>query len=95
MSEERDAFLKALKDKVGNRTPTEEQVRVADIAQNYYRDMKGGKIVKHVTLTMLMYIHSALPDLSATEVKELVYTVHTLIETVLTYLVEDGTIKEE
>lgn len=95
MTEGRDAFLKALKDKVGNNTPTEEQVRVTDIAKNYYVSIKGGEVVKHVTTTMLMYLHSVLPDLSAAEVKELIYTVHTIIETVLTYLVEDGLIKEE
>lgn len=95
MSEERKAFIEALKKAVGDKTPTAEQERVTDAAQNFYFGMEDGKIVSHVTKTMVVYARAVLPELSTAQVRELTYTVHTIITTVLSYLVEAGLIKEE
>lgn len=95
MSERRNTFIDAIKDVVGEHKPSEEQIRVTDVAEKFYMNLRGGKVSMMVTKTMVMYIHSVLPELSIGQASELNCTVHTLIETVLSYLVEDGLIKGE
>ena len=99
MSEGKDAFIEVLKGLVNSKAPTAEQIeeakRVTDIAQNYYMNMRDGKIADHVTTTVILFAREVLPELSMTQVKELNHAVHTTIGTVLSYLVEDGLIKEE
>ena len=94
MSKEKDAFIEDLKEQIGY-NPTEETKQVTDVAEKFYRNLRNGKIVKHLTTTLVLYTQQVLPELSMQQVMELTATVHSIMETVLTYLVEDGLIKEE
>ena len=95
MGERRDTFMDAIKDIVGEHKPSEEQIKVTSTAEEFYMKLRDGKVNTMVTKTMAMYIRSVLPELSMQQASELNNTVHTLIMTVLSYLVEDGLIKEE
>ena len=94
MSKEKDAFVEDLKKRIGY-DPTEETEQVTNVADKFYKNLRGGMIVKHVTATMIYYTQHVLPELSMQQTAELTATVHSIIGTVLTYLVEDGLIKEE
>ncbi len=94
MSEEKDAFIEEIKARV-TYMPTEEDIRVGNIAEAFYENLRSGVIKKHVVQTIALYTRSVLPELSAAQTAELAEFMHTIIETVLTYLVEDGLIKEE
>ena len=94
MSKEKDAFIDDIAKRV-NRMPTEEDFHKGEIAEAFYENLRGGDIKGHVTQTVALYTRSVLPKLSVTQVVELSQFMHTIIETVLTYLVEDGLIKEE
>lgn len=94
MSEERDAFIENLAKQIGY-NPTEKMAQQGEAAAKYYRSLRGGDVAKHVTQTVALYTKAVLPKLSLIQALELAGTVHTIIETVLTYLVEDGLIKEE
>ena len=94
MSKEKDAFIEDLAKRV-KYMPTEEEIRTGNIAGAFYENLRGGDIERHVTQTVALYTRSVLPELSVAQVAELAGLMHTIIETVLTYLVEDGLIKEE
>jgi len=95
MSKEHDTFMDAIESVVGECKPSKEQVRVTSVAEKFYKKLRDGKVSMMVTKTMVMYIHSVLPELSLRQAADLNNTVHTLIKTVLSYLVEDGLIKED
>jgi len=88
-------FVDLIKDRVGEHAPTEKELKVGQMAEDFYINLRGGDTHKCVTKTMAMYTAKVLPELSMEKAMELCQTVHTLIATVLTYLVEDGIIKEE
>jgi hypothetical protein len=94
MSKEKDAFIKDLKERI-EYNPKEEDARKCEAAEKYYKSLRGGNIRRHVTTTMALYTSQVLPELSLEQVIELTDMVHNTIQTVLTYLVEDGLIKEE
>ena len=96
MSKEKDAFIKVL-EKLTSNVPAEkaeEAERVTNIAETYYANLCGGAVARHVTTTVSLYVREVLPELSLQQAIELTAVVHNIIQTVLTYLVEDGTIKE-
>ena len=94
MSEKKDAFIASLKEQIGY-NPKMEDVYKGEIARRFYANLRGGNIKKHTTTTLGLYIQQVLPELSCQQVSELIATVHVIIETILTYLVEDGLIKED
>lgn len=95
MGEGRKKFVNILEKRLAGHEPTQEQIMVTDTAQKFYINLCEGKVHKCVTHTMSLYIRNILPELSEERAKDLTLCVHTMIETVLTYLVEDGLIKEE
>lgn len=95
MGEGREKFVDILEKRLAGLEPTQEQIAVTDAARKFYINLNEGKVHKCVSHTMLLYIHNILPELSEEQAKDLTICVHTLVETVLTYLVEDGLIKEE
>lgn len=94
MSKEREAYIDAIR-KFTSGNATEEDVKVTDASEKYYTNLRGGDIHKCVTKVMAIYTRTVLPELSVQQAMELSHTVHSLIQTVLTFLVEDGLIKEE
>ena len=94
MSEKKDAFIEGLKKSIGY-SPTKEEMHKGDIAGAFYENLRGGNVKRHTTATIALYTRSVLPELSIMQAMELAAFMHNIIETVLTYLVEDGLIKEE
>jgi len=97
MSKEKDAFLEDLAKEIGfdPSTISDKQLETSEIASRYYRSMQGGDIVNNVTRTIARYVHEVLPELSLTQAIELTAFMHSIIETVFIYLVDDGLIKED
>ena len=95
MSEGRKAFIDAITKLKGEGEATEEDVRVCNIVEKLYTNLNGGDVYKCVTEAMVLYIRNVLPELSEQQGIELTHNVHSLIQTVLTFLVEDGRLKEE
>ena len=94
MSKERGAYIDAIRKFVGKDGHTKEDVRLTNTAKKFYVNLRAGDIHKCVTKAMAVYIRTVLPELSMQQAMELTHTVHTLVQTVLTFLVEDGLIKE-
>jgi len=94
MSKEKDMFIEGLKKRISY-NPTEDDTRKCDIAAVFYNNLRGGSVKRHVTTTMALYMRNVLPELSIEQAMELCEFLHNTIETVFTYLVEDGLIKED
>ena len=95
MSKEREAYIDAMRELAREGGPTEEDVKVVNTTEKFYINLRNGIVYKCVTKAMKLYTQNVLPELSTQQVIELTHNVHSLIQTVLTFLVEDGLIKEE
>lgn len=94
MSDERNAFLKSMEKRI-DYNPTDEDIKLADTAEALYNNLHDGTVKHDLAQTLAPYIHQVLPELSIVQSVELIMTVHTLVITVLCYLIEDGLIKED
>lgn len=88
-------FEKALEELRVEREPSEVEPEFVAKTESLYNNLHSGAIRECVTYSVKLFAHSCLPELTPAQALELHVFVHTMIETTLSYLIEDGLIKEE
>ncbi len=75
--------------------PSAATLKVVATTKRLYDNLHGGKTKKCVTLSVKLFAAKYLPELTPIQVFDLDGFVHNMIETTLSYFIEDGLIKEE